>query len=67
MVKIEEPYDFEFKESKKDIFLNINKEWRELLKFGTSIRYLFKKFPDNERKKTDIKNDDDIKNKFFIF
>ena len=27
MVKIEEPYDFEFKESKKDISLKIYKEW----------------------------------------
>ena len=29
MVKIEEPYDFEFKESKKDISLNIDKELRK--------------------------------------
>ena len=26
LVKIEQIFDFEFKESKKDIFLNINKE-----------------------------------------
>ena len=39
----------------------------ELLEFGTSIKYFFKKFTDSERKKTDIKNDEDIKNKFFIF
>ena len=29
MVKIEEPYDFEFKESKKDITFDIDKDLRD--------------------------------------